>query len=108
MIEGVFSVLVRRFTGEIGYVGNDEMHVKFERVRAAIAEVEKGPKNGTHPAALGFRSGDEWHARLQDLCTEYNNTPQESRVMGGNHVVYMSPEDAWLEVPPEGRIWRDY
>ena len=97
VIENVFSVLVRRFLGEIGYVGNDEMHVKYERVRAAIAEVEKGPLNGTNPAALGFLSGDEWHARLQEICTEYNNTPQESRVMGGNHVVYKSPEAAWLE-----------
>jgi hypothetical protein len=97
VIENVFSVFGRHLLGEMGYVGNDEMHVKYERVRAAIAEVEKGPLNGTHPAALGFLSGDEWHARLQEICTEYNNTPQESRVMGGDHIVYMSPEDAWLE-----------
>lgn len=97
VIENVFSLLVRRFPGEIGYVGNDEMHVKFERVRAAIAAVEKGPKNGTHPAALGLRSGDEWQARLEGHCTEYNNTAQESRVMGGDHVVYKSPEVAWLD-----------
>jgi hypothetical protein len=97
VIENVFSLLVRRFPGEMGYVGNDEMHVKFERVHAAIAEVEKGPRNGTHPAELGFLSGDEWQARLEKHCTEYNNSPQESRVMGGDHIVYKSPEDAWLE-----------
>jgi hypothetical protein len=97
VIENVFSLLVRRFSGDFGYVGNDEMHVKFERVRAAIAEVGKGPRNGTHPAQLGFLSGDEWQARLEAHCTDYNNTPQESRVMGGDHVVYMSPEEAWLK-----------
>lgn len=97
VIENVFSLFVRRFSEEVGYVGNDEMHVKFERVRAAITEVEKGPRNGTHPARLGFLSGDEWQPRLEEICTQYNNTAQESRVMGGDHVVYMSPEDAWLE-----------
>jgi hypothetical protein len=97
VIENVFSLLVRRFCGEFGYVGNDEMHVKIEHVRAAIVEVNKGPRNGTHPAQLGFLSGDEWQARLEAHCTEYNNTPQESRVMGGDHVVYMAPEDAWLK-----------
>ena len=74
VIENIFSLLVRRFPGEFGYVGNDEMHVKYERVRAAIAEVEKGPVNGTHPAKLGFWSGDEWKARLEEICTAYNNT----------------------------------
>jgi hypothetical protein len=85
VVENVFSVLVRRFPGEVGYVGNDEMHHKKERVRAAITEVEKGPRNGTHPAKLGFWSGDEWKVRLEEACTDYNNTPQESRVIGGNH-----------------------
>ena len=40
-----------------GYIGNDEMHTKFERVRANIAEVNKGPKNGTPPWVFGFRTG---------------------------------------------------
>jgi hypothetical protein len=97
VIENVFSLLVRWFPGELGYVGNDEMHVKYERVQAAIAEVRKGPTNGTHPAKLGFRSGDEWEPRLEEICTMYNNNPQESRVIGGNHVEYLSPEDAWLK-----------
>jgi hypothetical protein len=93
VIENVFSLLVRYMAGEPGYVGNDEMHVKYERVRAGIAKVEKGPINGTHPAKLGFRSGDEWKLRLEQICTEYNNAPQESRVIGE----YLSPEDAWLK-----------
>lgn len=97
VIENVFSVLVRYMAGEPGYVGNDEMHVKFEHVRAAIANVQKGPLNGTHPAELGFRSGDEWKSRLETICTEYNKTPQESRVMGGDRVEYLCPEDAWLK-----------
>jgi len=93
VIENVFSLLVRRMAGEPGYVGSDEMHVKFERVRANIAKVEKGPAKGTDPAALGFRSGDEWKVRLEEICTGYNNAPQESRVIGE----YLSPEDAWLK-----------
>jgi hypothetical protein len=97
VIENVFSVLIRRFQGEFGYVGNDEMHDRYERVRAAITEVEKGPRNGTHPAKLGFWSGDEWKVRLEEHCTDYNNTPQESRVIGGDHIEYLSPEDAWLK-----------
>ena len=97
VIENVFSLLVRRFRGEFGYVGNDEMHDKKERVRAAITEVEKGPRTGTHPAELGFLSGDEWKVRLEKHCTDYNNTPQESRVIGGDHVEFISPEDAWVK-----------
>jgi hypothetical protein len=97
VIENVFSLLVRRFRGEFGYVGNDEMHDKKERVRAAITEVEKGPRTGTHPAELGFLSGDEWKARLEEHCTDYNNTPQESRVIGGDHIEFISPEDAWVK-----------
>jgi hypothetical protein len=97
VVENVFSILVRRFAGEVGYVGNDEMHDKKERVRAAIAEVERGPRNGTHPAKLGFWSGDEWKLRLEEYCMDYNNTPQESRVIGGDHKEYLSPEDAWVK-----------
>lgn len=97
VIENVFLLLVRRFPGEFGYVGNDEMHDKKERVHAAITEVEKGPRNGTHPAKLGFWSGDEWKVRLEQCCTDYNNTPQESRVIGGDHIEYISPEDAWAK-----------
>jgi hypothetical protein len=97
VVENVFSILVRRFRGEFGYVGNDEMHAKKERVRAAIAEVERGPRNGTHPAKLGFWSGDEWKVRLEEYCTDYNTSPQESRVIGGDHVEYLSPEDAWVK-----------
>ena len=93
VIENVFSLLVRYMAGEPGYVGNDEMHVKFEQVRAAIAKIEKGPSNGVHPAALGFRSGEEWKTRLEEICNQYNNTPQENRVIGE----YLSPEDAWLK-----------
>ena len=97
VIENVFSLLVRRFRGEFGYVGNDEMHDKRERVRAAIIEVEKGPRNGTHPAKVGFLSGDEWKAKLEGYCADYNNAPQESRVMGGNQVEFISPEEAWVK-----------
>ena len=93
VIENVFSLLVRRMAGEPGYVGSDERHVKYERVRAAIAKVEKGPQIGTPPAELRFRSGDEWKARLEEICTDYNNAKQESRVIGE----YLSPEDAWLK-----------
>ena len=41
--------------------------------------------------------GDELKARLEEICTDYNNTAQESRVIGGDHIEYLSPEDAWLK-----------
>ena len=99
VIENVFSLLVRRMAEEPGYVGNDEMHVKFERVHSAIAEVRKGPKNGAHPRALGFRDADEWKARLEEICTDYNNTPQESRVIGGNRIEVPVPRGCLGEIP---------
>ena len=44
-----------------------------------------------HPAEAGFLNGEQWMARLHELCALYNARPQQSDVMGG----HLSPDDAW-------------
>ena len=88
VIENVAGRLQDLMEGEPGYVGRNEMVVKYERVQAAKRDVEARRK---HPAEAGFLSGEQWHARLQEICEQYNATPQDTKVMGGR----MSPDEAW-------------
>jgi hypothetical protein len=75
--------------GEPGYIGRAEMTVKFERVQKDKRDVET---RRIHPAKAGFYSGDEWLARLHEICAEYNAKPQTSRLYGGER---LSPDEAF-------------
>lgn len=100
VIERVIGILQEAMAGEPGFVGRDEMHIKYERVRQAMLEVQSGRK---HPAEVGFYSLEQWLPRLQAICEEYNATPRESAVMGGR----MCPNEAWEALQrrlPDGTI----
>lgn len=93
VVENVAGRLQDFMAGEPGYVGRAEMTEKYERVQAAKREVEA---RRVHPAEMGFLSGDQWEARLHEICAAYNAKPQASQVMGG----YLSPDDAWERLQP--------
>lgn len=93
VIENVIGRFQALLAGEPGYVGRNEMVVKFERVQSAKRDVEA---RRVHPAEAGFLSAEQWVDRLHELCAAYNAKPQASHVMGG----YMSPDDAWEKLQP--------
>ena len=88
VVERVAGILQNMMEGEPGYVGRDEMGVKYERVQAAKRDVESGR---LHPEAAGFRSVDKWILRLAELCDSYNSAERTSEVMGGT----LAPDEAW-------------
>ncbi len=65
-IERVIGALQDLMEGEPGYVGPDEMHEKFERVKKAKLQVEA---RKVHPSEH-FYSLDEWEARLEEICAQ--------------------------------------
>jgi hypothetical protein len=73
-IEGRFRSIDRLMFGLPGYIGRDEMHIKFERV--------------TDADLLTF---DELDRKLDELLNEYNDRPQDSKIMGG----YYTPNEVW-------------
>jgi hypothetical protein len=87
-IERVIGALQDLMEGQLGYVGPDEMHEKFERVQKAKLQVAAGK---VHPAEH-FHSLDEWEARLEGICAQYNATPQGGKMTGG-----LSPDDAFFK-----------
>ena len=89
IIENVAGRLQDLMEGEPGYIGRAEMTVKFERVQKDKRDVET---RRIHPAKAGFYSGDEWLARLHEICAEYNAKPQTSRLYGGER---LSPDEAF-------------
>jgi len=89
IVENVAGLFQNLLPGEPGYVGRNEMVVKYDRVQKAKREVES---RRLHPAEAGFLSAEQWASqRLPELCAEYNAKPQQSDVFGG----YMSPDEAW-------------
>jgi hypothetical protein len=85
-IERVIGALQDLMEGEPGYVGPDEMHEKFERVKKAKLQVEA---RKVHPSEH-FYSLDEWEARLLEISAQYNAAPQGGKMTGG-----LSPDDAF-------------
>ena len=88
IVENILKLLQTRLRGEPGWVGSNQQTIKMERVQRARLDVEARRK---HPTEAGFLSFEQWVCRLQEVCEEYNASPQQSKVMGGN----MSPDEAW-------------
>ena len=74
IVETVFRLLDRKMYAWPGYIGNDEMHNKFERARDG-----------------GLWTYEELFAHLVKAVEDYNNTPSESRVKDG----YLTPNEVW-------------
>ena len=87
-IERVIGALQDLMEGEPSYVGPDEMHEQFERVKKAKLQVEA---RKIHPSEH-FYSLDEWEARLEEICAQYDSTPQGGKTTGG-----LSPDDAFFK-----------
>jgi hypothetical protein len=97
IVENILALLTRRFPDEAMFVGRCEQEIKYERVQAAIRDVNEGRK---HPHQVGMLFAKEWDDRLEKIGREYNAEVQESRVIGGNAIVSMSPDDAWEKLQP--------
>lgn len=74
LVETVFRLLDRKMFDWPGYIGNDEMHKKFERI-----------------ADDQLWTYEELFSKLVEAVQEYNNTKSESRVKGG----YLTPNEVW-------------
>ncbi len=90
-VERVIGALQDLMEGELGYVGPDEKKEKFERVQQWKREVESGK---IHPAGHFYRF-DEWVARLEEICAQYNSQPQDGKMTGG-----LSPDEAFHKYQP--------
>lgn len=98
IIENIGKLLQRFIRGELRWVGSDEKRIVFEHSQAAIRDVTAGRKTAKE---AGFLTRDEWVAKLEtEIIPEYNRTAQNSRVMGGDKSVYMSPDEAWECLQP--------
>jgi hypothetical protein len=92
IVENVGNIFQASLRDVPGWVGNNEQVLKLERVQADKRDVEAGRK---HPAEAGFLSFDQFIEVLTRKAEAYNAEPQASRIMGGNEVVSMSPDEAW-------------
>ena len=87
-IERVIGALQDLMEGEPGYVGPDEMHEVFERVKKAKLQVEARKLRPSEH----FYGLDEWEQRLEGISAQYNATPQ-----GGKMTCGLSPDDAFFK-----------
>jgi hypothetical protein len=87
-VERVIGAIQDLCEGEPGYVGPDEMHETFERVKKAKLQVDA---RKVHPSDH-FYSLDEWVARLEEVCDLYNST-----VQNGKMTCDLSPEAAFAK-----------
>ncbi|MFT3869260.1 MAG: Mu transposase C-terminal domain-containing protein [Nibricoccus sp.] len=85
-IERVIGLLQARLRDQPGWVGPNEMKEKFERVQERLLAARGG---SVHPSKF-FLHRDEWFERLQEVCDEYNNEPQQGRMLNG-----LSPRQYW-------------
>ena len=95
VVENLLLGFQNLLEGEAGFVGGNEMLVRYERVQAAILDVKA---KRCHPAEAGFFSAEEWRKRLEEKCQEYNSTPQLSKIMGGDRKVRMTPSRAYEQL----------
>ncbi len=80
------------------WVGPDEKRLKFEDAQRALAAVRSGRASAQD---VGIPTFEDWVNELQNnVIPEYNSTAQESRLMGGDKIVFMSPDAAWEEFQP--------
>ena len=79
-VERVIGAIQDLCEGEPGYVGPDEKREKFERIQRVKLLVER---EQVHPSEH-FRSLDEWVARLEEICADYNASKQDGKMTGGN------------------------
>ena len=77
IVETVFRLLDRKMYDWPGYIGNDEMHKKFE----CVADDQ-------------LWTYDELFSKLVEAVEDYNHTKSESRVKGG----YLTPNEVWKNV----------
>jgi len=94
IMERVFGTVNGMLAGCPGYVGSDEMHLKYESVRKAKKEVEAGAK---HPAEAGFLEIDQLTEYIAGLIHKYHRTPGRRKPTGN---LIISPQEA-LE-----KFWR--
>jgi hypothetical protein len=90
--ENVGKLVQARLRDLPGWVGRNEQVLKIEGVQAAKREVLAGRK---HPTEAGFMEFTEYRKQIDKKTEAYNAEAQESRVMGGDRVVSMSPDQAW-------------
>jgi hypothetical protein len=74
-----------------GWCGSNEMLRRDEGNHDAKLLVARGE----HPAKAGFLEINELHEVIHAKAALYGRTEQNSRMMGGDRVVRMSPDRAW-------------
>lgn len=90
--ENVGRLFQARLRDLPGWVGRNEQVLKIEEVQKAKRDVLAGR---SHPTDAGFMEFMEYRKQLDRKIEAYNSEAQESRVIGGDQVVAMSPDQAW-------------
>jgi hypothetical protein len=101
-IEWVIGALQNLMEGDLGYCGRDEKTDKYERVQQnkRLVESRKLDPSGQ------FLSAEQWLNRLDEICKQYNTSPQEGKMLGGlcpsvAFDKFSSPDD--LQIKFDGR-----
>jgi hypothetical protein len=85
-IESLFRILQERQRNEPGFVGFNERLCDMERMQDFIARARRGKVD----PAQELLSMQQWTARLDVICAEYNNDPQNGKMLDG-----VSPAEMW-------------
>lgn len=97
-VEFVGRFLQNRLRRYPGWAGPNEQVFKVEKTAEAKRDVEARRKT---PWEAGFYSFEQWHSTLQSECVAYNHRQfKQSKIIGGNQPVKMSPEEAWAQLQP--------
>lgn len=95
VVEGVFGRLQNSMDKERGYSGRNERFDLPESTKEALKMVRSGK---VHPAEY-FLSHAEWTSRLEQICDDYNDTPQNGKMLRG-----LAPRAAFrrwqMDTPP--------
>lgn len=88
IVERVFGAIQTRMERDLGYIGRDERHDRYERVQKELQSVRSGKRN---PSEF-FYHRDEWCDRLEEICQQYNSERQEGDILQGR-----SPDEGFQE-----------
>lgn len=103
-VERVGGLLQDLMEGEPGYCGRDERRDLPEHTKRAIEDVKY---RRAHPSSR-FMSFEQWHDRLGEIIAQYNQTPQQGKILDGlspneGFEKFMSKDDPPVQFGPEMR-----
>ena len=86
VVEGIGGTLQNLMEGCPGYCGRDEKKERFEKLQ----DLMQGVRSGKVDPARHFLTLEQWNARFNSICENYNAEPQDGKMLDG-----LSPDAAF-------------